>query len=87
MFTLELINLKLSKTFFFFPQRKRAVLHQTRYVELFIVVDKEKVGVVCGFPFFFLLGRGPGKPSGFITPKWIVEKHLTLYPGCATMLP
>lgn len=87
LFTLELINLKLSKTFFFFPQRKRAVLHQTRYVELFIVVDKEKVGVVCGFPFFFLLRRGPGKPSGFITPKWIVEKHLTLYPGCATMLP
>uniref|UniRef100_A0A663MKC9 ADAM metallopeptidase domain 9 n=1 Tax=Athene cunicularia TaxID=194338 RepID=A0A663MKC9_ATHCN len=34
-------------------RRKRAVLHQTRYVELFIVVDKEKVGA--GSSEIFLL--------------------------------
>uniref|UniRef100_A0A8C3PMA3 ADAM metallopeptidase domain 9 n=1 Tax=Calidris pygmaea TaxID=425635 RepID=A0A8C3PMA3_9CHAR len=37
-------------------RRKRAVLHQTRYVELFIVVDKEKVGAVHQiFLLFFFL--------------------------------
>lgn len=35
-----------------FQQRRRAVLPQTRYVELFIVVDKERVGIAGLFSFF-----------------------------------
>lgn len=33
-------------------RRRRAVLPQTRYVELFIVVDKERVGLVTVFLLF-----------------------------------
>lgn len=68
-----------------FPQRKRAVLHQTRYVELFIVVDKEKVGIV--FCFLFLLPRRwLEKPPVSVIPKWAVERQWHFRQGYAKML-
>lgn len=68
-----------------FPQRKRAILHQTRYVELFIVVDKEKVGIV--FCFLFLLpGRWLEKPPVSVIPKWAVERQWHFRQGYAKML-
>lgn len=68
-----------------FPQRKRAVLHQTRYVELFIVVDKEKVGIVYCF-LFLLPRRWLEKPSVSVIPEWAVERQWLFRQGYAKML-
>lgn len=68
-----------------FPQRKRAVLHQTRYVELFIVVDKEKVGIVYCF-LFLLPRRWLKKPPDSVIPKWAVERRWHFRRGYAKML-